>query len=150
MHPQFNPQSLFSQSEPDVLSVEAAYFRDRLAVRQLADEGQPIPIYEMGFKAGRAAGARDNRLDIPMGGCWCDPPGSGEEFCVGACELRYELRRLLASLRVLDDGSELIGYVVQCWLSDEDTIEGQSTEQTQELLDALRSATRYANAEPRS
>lgn len=27
---------------------------------------------------------------IRQGGCYCDPPGSGEEFCIGTCFLRKE------------------------------------------------------------
>lgn len=31
---------------------------------------------------------------LEHGGCVCDPPGSGEEFCTGHCYLRAEVQRL--------------------------------------------------------
>jgi hypothetical protein len=29
---------------------------------------------------------------LRAGGCHCDPPGSGEEYCLGHCDLRMKLK----------------------------------------------------------
>jgi hypothetical protein len=35
---------------------------------------------------------------LRAGGCECDPPGSGEQFCTGHCQLRAENERLRRAL----------------------------------------------------
>jgi hypothetical protein len=35
---------------------------------------------------------------LSAGGCRCDPPGVGEEFCTGHCHLRAEVAQLRADL----------------------------------------------------
>lgn len=45
-------------------------------------------------RAAYAAGANETRQAyVDQHGCQCDPPGSGEEWCVGSCWLRIDVER---------------------------------------------------------
>lgn len=71
-----------------------------------AEEAEALPRPSHAPSTGATAGGRisgplldEGLLQIlARGGCQCDPPGVGEEFCTGHCHLRAEVAQLRADL----------------------------------------------------
>lgn len=59
------------------------------------------------------------------GGCRCDPPGSGEEWCVGACHVRAKAKALLTALDELWETLEEHGGLIVPHLIDTDDNTGE-------------------------
>jgi hypothetical protein len=46
------------------------------------------------------------RLELARTPCKCDPPGSGEEYCTGHCELNAVIKRLRTAMDLEDPGED--------------------------------------------